>query len=173
MQYARLIAALCALGLAAPALAGKPTLLLTPVSIAPEASVPEKVQTECKIEETFAAQIGERLRKQGGGTTTSLDTPAGTQVMKVQITYVLGPGGGGWSGPKAVSLRAELLEGGKVRRSEKFSRTTTGGVFGAFKGTCGLIQRCVDTLAKDLQEWADADIDVPQEAPAPKAAAAE
>jgi len=173
MQSIRLAVALLALGAALPAVAGKPTLLLTPVGYAPEAGIPDKIKSECKIDELFETRVGEALRKNGGGTTTTVDAPAGTQVMRVQVTYVLGVGGGGWTGPKNVSLQADLLEGGKVRRSSKFSRSTTGGVFGGFMGTCSMIQRCVTTLAKDLQEWSAADIDVPQAAPASQPVAAE
>ena len=173
MQSIRTMAALLALTASLPAFAGKPTLLLTPISYAPEASIPDKIKTECKIDDLFAMSIGEALRKNGGGTTTSIEAPAGTQVMKVKVTYVLGVGGGGWTGPKLVSLQADMLEDGKVRRSEKFQRTTKGGVLGPFMGTCGLIQRCVTALAKDLREWSEVDIDVPQAATEPQAATAE
>jgi len=170
VQSIRTMAALLALATSIPAFAGKPTLLLTPVGYAPDASVPEKVKTECKLDDLLTMRVGERLRKKGSngsGTTTSIDTAAGTQVMKVQVTFVLGVGGGSFTGPKTVSLRADLLEQGLVRRSEKFSRTTHRG----FMGTCALIERCVNALAEDLQEWSDADIDVPQAAPVPQAAA--
>ena len=47
----------------------------------------------------------------------------------------------------------ELLENGKVVRQTKINRWSVGGVFGAFKGTCTILERSADAISKDLSRW--------------------
>ncbi len=119
--------------------------LLTPVTYANESAVVPKVREACKLEDRLAADLGGTL----GGSTTST---AGT-VVRVSIVDVMGVGGGGWSGPKAITIRAELLKDGKVQRNTVLTRTTTGGAFGGFMGTCTMLERDATTLSKDVAKW--------------------
>ena len=119
--------------------------LLTPVAYAAESSVVPKVREACKLEERLASDVGSQL----AGTT---DQPQG-QVVKVSIVDVMGVGGGGWTGPKAISLKVDLLKDGKVERSTHLTRTTTGGAFGGFKGTCSMLERDSSVLGKDVAKW--------------------
>ncbi len=119
--------------------------LVTPVTYASEASVVQKVRQECQLENRLAADINAAL--------VNTSTPAGKS-LRVTILDVMGVGGGAWSGPKAISLRVELLNGDKVERSTRLTRTTTGGAFGGFKGTCSMLERDSATLGKDVARWA-------------------
>jgi hypothetical protein len=119
--------------------------LLTPVSYAAESSVVPKVREACKLEERLTADVGGQL----AGTTDSTQG----EVVRVSIVDVMGVGGGGWTGPKAISLRVELLKDGKVQRSTHLTRTTTGGAFGGFKGTCSMLERDSSVLGKDVAKW--------------------
>jgi hypothetical protein len=119
--------------------------LLTPVTYAAESSVVPKVREACKLEDRLAADVGGAL----SGSTTST---AGT-VVKVSIVDVMGLGGGGWTGPKAISIRVDLMTDGKIQRSTHLTRTTTGGAFGGFKGTCSMLERDSSTLGKDVAKW--------------------
>ncbi len=123
--------------------------LLTPVAYAAESSVVPKVREACKVEERLATDIGDAL----GGTTAN----AGGDVVRVSIVDVMGVGGGAWSGPKAISLRVELLKGGKVLRATRLTRTTSGGAFGGFKGTCAMLERDSAVLGKDVAKWVASD----------------
>jgi hypothetical protein len=115
--------------------------LLTPVSYASESSVVPKVREACKVEERLASDVGDAL----GGRTESTQG----EVVRVSIIDVMGVGGGAWSGPKAISIRVELLKDGKVERMTRLTRTTTGGAFGGFKGTCSMLERD----SKDVAKW--------------------
>lgn len=119
--------------------------LLTPVSYAAESSVVPKVREACKIEARLTEDIGSQL----AGTT---DQPQG-EVVRVAIVDVMGVGGGAWSGPKAISLRVDLMKDGKVQRSTHLTRTTNGGAFGGFKGTCSMLERDSTVLGKDVAKW--------------------
>ena len=95
--------------------AASATYLEVPVTYHPKAGVVENVKKECQIEEMLAKRVGDVLGKQnasGKGTIEAGADSAGDQVLRLQITHVLGVGGGAWSGPKAITVIAELLENG-------------------------------------------------------------
>ena len=122
--------------------------LVAPVTYAVEASVVTKVRQECQLENRLAADINAAL--------ANTTTPAG-EALRVTILDVMGVGGGAWSGPKSISLRVELMKDGKVERSTRLTRTTGGGAFGGFKGTCAILERDSATLGKDVARWAGND----------------
>jgi hypothetical protein len=144
-----LLASMLALSFGAHA--GEQVRLLTPVTYDPAASVNDKVREECKVEDALVTDVGDMLRryKNGGETTTSMDG----KVIRMTITHVLGVGGGATTGPKAVSMRVELLDNGKIERSTRMTRWSIGGAFGVFKGTCTILRRDTRVLGKDVAAW--------------------
>jgi hypothetical protein len=148
------LAACCANAFGAAS--SKTVLLETPVTYHPDASVSEQVRKECKIEDMLALRVGavlDRVNKKPNSTVAA-GTPTGdASVLRLQITYVLGVGGGAWSGPKAITVAAELIDDGKVSRQTKINRWTSGGMFGGFKGTCALLDRSATAIGKDLGRW--------------------
>jgi hypothetical protein len=170
----RPLAALLATCCVLPAFAKDKVFLLTPVTYKSDASVVQRVREECQIEGMLEKDVGSALRKRlSGGTVDSETAAEGATVMRLQISHVLGVGGGAWSGPKALTVYAELLENGKLVRQARINRWSTGGVWGGFKSTCSIINRCSVAIAKDLTRWAsDPTYKIEDEAP-PKEAAAE
>ena len=76
------------------------------------------------------------------------------KVITMEITHVMGFGGGLYSGPKQIVVKGTLTEGGQVKGSFEAKRTTvTGGAFGGYKGTCSLLHRTAKAVAKDVSEW--------------------
>lgn len=147
--------ALCGAG-ACAAGSPRPVLLETPVTYHPNADVSEKIRQECKIEDMLTQRVVPALargNKGRDGTIPAGTAPGDASVLRLQITYVLGVGGGAWSGPKAITVAAELLDDGKVVRQTKINRWTTGGMFGGFKGTCALLDRSAAAIGKDLGLW--------------------
>jgi hypothetical protein len=146
------LAILAALTFAAGAQAAD-IALLTPIDYDPSAGVVEKVKEECKLEQQLTKDTTEAFRKNKvGPAVTTLDGPG--EVMKVRITYVFGVGGGGWTGPKSVTVHADVMKDGKVERTTRINRSSMGGVFGPFKGTCSILNRTSATIAQDLAKWA-------------------
>lgn len=138
--------------------AAEKVLLETPVKYSPNASVVEPVRRECKIEDMIVRNVGTALSKRnadGKGTIGSGDDAGDAGVVRVQITNVFGVGGGAYSGPKAISVDAEMLKNGKVVRQVHLRRSSLGGFWGGFKGTCSILQRCAVTLGKDIASWVD------------------
>jgi len=177
MLYKSLCAVSLGALLCAPALAANTQVLLeTPVTYAPGAGVVDKVREECQIESMLATRVSDVLRRRnkGGDGKLAAGAEAGeAQVMRPQITHVLGVGGGAWTGPKAITVNAELIEGGKVARHVKLNRWSIGGFWGGFKGTCSILNRSAVALAKDLNRWARDPSYVPKDEVEPPAQAAE
>lgn len=94
--------------------------------------------------------------------------PASDKVLSVQITHVLGAGGGAWSGPKTVTVLAELLDSGEVMHYNKINEWNIGGVFGGYTSTCAILERSADAITKDLNEWVQNPTTKVEEKPAPK-----
>ena len=75
------------------------------------------------------------------------------RVLKVTIVNVVGVGGGAYSGPKSMTVRAELLQSGKVMATTTKERTSGGGAFGGMKGTCQIFGRVAKALGSDVAGW--------------------
>ncbi|MFJ2986637.1 hypothetical protein ACIPF8_02135 [Collimonas sp. NPDC087041] len=155
---------------------GGNTLLEVPVTYHPDAGVVAKVKEECQIESMLSHRVGPvlaKMNKTGDGTIPSGSDAAGANLLRLQITHVLGVGGGAWSGPKAITVNADLLDAsGKVIRHTKINRWSMGGMFGGFKGTCSILDRSAAAIGKDLSRWVrDPSYQIVEEA-APKEAEA-
>ena len=149
------------------------TRLEVPVTYMANAEANEGTRRDCKIEEMLSIRIGPMLAKQykiDKGTLEVGADPVGDKVLRVQISHVLGAGGGAWSGPKAITILAELLEAGKVVHYTKINEWTTGGLFGGYMGTCAILERSANALTDDLKEWVQNPSTQIEEKPAPKGA---
>lgn len=139
------------------AFADSKVLLETPVVYAADAAVAAPVREQCKVESLLERDVGKAL----GGTVAAGAEAEGARSMRLKITFVLGVGGGAFSGPKGVTIDADLVESGKVLRSTHLTRTTTGGPGAMFKGTCAILERSTEALAKDLARWAKEPASIP------------
>jgi hypothetical protein len=151
-----LLIALCLTSSAVFAGERRQVLLETPVTYAAGAGVVEQVKDECHIDDMLTHRVGDalrRLNRGGDGTIDANGAPGDAEVLRLQITYVMGVGGGAWTGPKAISLSADLIDNGKVVRHTKFKRWSVGGMWGAFKGTCSILDRTGVAISKDLARW--------------------
>lgn len=120
-----------------------------------EAHIPPAVRTECQLETKLPDFIEKYSRSAHIPLNVipgKLETGKG-KVLKVEITEVMGTGGGAWSGPKSVTAVGELFENGKKIGSFESTRFSGGGAFGGFKGTCSIMGRCVKAMGKDIAAW--------------------
>lgn len=150
--------------------AGK-ILLETPVNYRAGAGVIDRVKEECQIGDLLVRRVGAVLQNLNNSADNTIAAGAaadGNTVLRLQITNAMGAGGGSWSGPKSLSVSAELLENGKVLRQTHINRWTNGGVFGGFKGTCSMFDRAAGAIGKDLGRWVRDPAYKVAEEPAPK-----
>ena len=122
------------------------------IPFASTAQVPAAVRDECqlqtKVPEFLAAAAGGSVELVDG----ALNRKAG-RVLEMEISEVHSPGGGAFSGPKWMTVKGVLFDRGKQIGSFQAKRSSGGGAFAAYKGTCAIIGRCAKTLGQDIATW--------------------
>ena len=129
--------------------------LLVQAVLDPKIHVVDAVKRECALDSMVGNWVLESVSKKYRGA-TRLDKGASAgkgKLLKVTIVNVVGVGGGAYSGPKGMTVRAELLESGKVVATTTKERTSGGGAFGGMKGTCQIFGRVAKTLGSDVAAW--------------------
>ena len=122
------------------------------IPFAASARVGPEVREQCQLQ----TKVPEFLRQSAGGGVELvdgvLDRSAG-RVLELEITEVHAPGGGAFSGPKWMTVEGKLYDRGKLSGSFRAKRFTSGGAFGAVKGTCSIIGRCTKAIGQDIAAW--------------------
>lgn len=137
---------------AGSAAAAEKLMIQTPAAYDPDAKVNPKIRTECAPESRLSHFMAERAK--GKFDVISTKTPdASGKALMLTILNVGGVGGGAWSGPKSITLQGVLKDKGRVIGTFNARRGSSGGAFGAYKSTCGIIERCAEALAKDISAW--------------------
>lgn len=133
---------------------GTGTLVIKPIAFKDDSYIRDAVKDECALDGKLSQFIKENAARQYATILTDAETgPADAQVLTVTIEEVQGAAGGAWSGPKIVTITGTLSENGRTLGDFKARRYSGGGMFGAYKGTCAILGRCVKTLGRDVAEW--------------------
>jgi hypothetical protein len=136
----------------APSAAAEPVKVQRSIPYASTAQVPPAVKEQCQLE----TKVPEFLSQAAGGNVQLVDGALNRKVgrvLEMEISEVHAPGGGAFSGPKWMTVNGALYDRGKQIGSFRAKRYTTGGAFGAFKGTCSIIGRCTKTIGEDIARW--------------------
>lgn len=141
----------------AAAHAGGPISLLVPIEYQEGNRVQHKTRDECGLEDRLAADISAEFQRRDArpGTTTST---AGA-VLRVAIVTGHGIGGGGWTGGKSLTARADLMNDGTVLRTKQVTGKSHGGLMSRFEGTCDLLNAISKDLAKEIIDWSGTSTD--------------
>jgi len=133
-----------------PALAG--IQIQTPVLFAPDAGFVDHVRKECGIDRLLSDFVLKEAQEKIADVKSVTDVTRVTAepYMRVTVVNVIGVGGGGWSGPKIMSARADLLESGRVVATKNFRDSGRGG---PFSGTCKIFSSVAEGLASDITDW--------------------
>ena len=75
------------------------------------------------------------------------------RVLQVEITNAMSGGNAFVGHRKQVSVKGRLFENGTEIGDFIGIRSSMGGAFGGFKGSCSVLGRCVKTLAQDITVW--------------------
>jgi hypothetical protein len=124
------------------------TQVLRAIPYAKDAEVRQAVRDTCQLETKVPGFIA-----QFGSDVVLVDQLKGGRVLELAITQVHAPGGGGFSGPKWMTVTGTLREGGRAVGTFRAKRFTTGGVFAGFKGTCSIIARTTKAIGSDIATW--------------------
>lgn len=123
-----------------------PATVAPPAVFAPEVGS-SNVREECDLQNSLPMFLSEYAPSVTPG------TPGSGRMLQMEIIGVLGHGGGIYSGPKQISVQGTLSDSGQVLGTFTAQRTTTGGAFGGYKGTCSLLGRTAKAVARDVSEW--------------------
>lgn len=138
-----------ALALALPA-AAAPVKVQNPVPFAEGISVRQEVRDQCQLGQkvaSFLAEASSEVKLVQGKPGRS------GRVLDMEITQVHAAGGGAFSGPKWMTVKGTLRDDGRNVATFRAKRYTTGGAFGAFKGTCSIIGRSARAIGRDIATW--------------------
>ncbi len=133
---------------------GTGVLVIKPVAFKKDIYVRAAVKQQCNLDGKLTQFIEQYAADQYADIITdSGRAPKNAQVLTVVIEEVVGGGGGAWSGAKAVKVKGTLTKNGRVIGDFIARRYSGGGFFGAYKGTCAIMGRCVKALGRDIAEW--------------------
>jgi hypothetical protein len=137
--------------LAASPASAQATKVPRSIPFSSNAAVPDAVRSQCelqtKVPEFIAQSAGSSVELADG-----VSRKAG-RVLEMEITEVHAPGGGAFSGPKWMTVNGTLYDRGKQIGSFRAKRFSSGGAFGAFKGSCAIIGRCAKAIGQDIAGW--------------------
>ncbi len=115
--------------------------------------VRQAVRKECGLDKKLATQINDYATNYYLNMVKGGKAKKSERVLKVEIVRVDGAGGGAWSGAKMVTIEGKLMNKGKIVGTFRGRRSSGGGAFAGFKGTCSILGRCVKALGKDVALW--------------------
>jgi len=139
------------------ALAEDKLLVQSPAVLDANAGVGDAIKRECALESTTTSWVMDALAGKGQRLEGTKNVEGG-KVLKLTIVNVIGASGGAWSGPKTMTVRAELVESGKVVATTTKTRSSSGGAFGGYKSTCAIFGRVMKTLGSDIAGWVRAEM---------------
>ena len=130
-------------------------VLQVPAMLDPSAPIPAAVRKECAVEMLVGNYALSAIDRRFGSVQSVATLEQAGADMIVQLTIISGHGfgGGGWSGSKSMSVRADVKKGGATIRSTVLTRSSRGGVFGGLIGTCAILDRVAGALGKDIALW--------------------
>ena len=120
------------------------------------AQVPQNVIDECQ---GVTVKLSDAVVKYGnkhGLKVQSDPDVAPTQdgkVVKVSITGMYSAGNAFIGHRKSASVKAELFQNGQLLDTANYTRNSSGGFLGGFKGSCSVLEHTVNTLGSDVAKW--------------------
>ncbi len=141
--------------LAASSHAEEKLLVQVPAVYDAQVLIGKKIKDECEVDNLVGNHVFGRVNEKFPASQQIQDPgKAGKdKVLKLTILSATGAGGGSWSGSKSITLRADLAQNGQVIRTLVKQRGSRGGPLGGFKGTCSILERDAQALAKDVVTW--------------------
>lgn len=129
--------------------------VLSLMRFAQASSVDSAVLAECQLEQQ-GVELLETAARDAGLQMVRDDAAAKSaqgRTFEVEITNVVSAGNPFIGHRKQVSVRGRLLDGGKEVAIFNGTRSSMGGAFAGFKGSCSVLGRCLEALSKDMAVW--------------------
>ncbi|POZ63241.1 hypothetical protein C2I19_05395 [Chromobacterium alticapitis] len=137
-------------------LADAPAIKVSPsADFSNPAMINSNVRDECKLPESQAAASMRALQEAGVTAETAPEDQlkANGYYLKLRLENAVSMGNAFIGHRKFVAMSAQLYKDGKLLDTFTGSRDSMGGMWGGFKGSCSVLERCTQTLSKDLAAW--------------------
>lgn len=121
-----------------------------------ERVIAENIVKECtNLGFKFSESTRTSLEKNGFSVQTRSELADQAEGMSLKLTIVnaLSAGNAFMGHKKSVSIQAELFQDGELLDTFERTRNSSGGFGAGFKGSCTVLERCVNTLGKDVARW--------------------
>jgi hypothetical protein len=141
---------------AAPAAASPMTVIIgNEMSYVDANTISRAVLVECQLPQQGAQLLVTAMRDAGfQPVVDDQATQAGKgRVLVVQISNAVAGGNAFIGHRKQVNVSGRLLQDGKEVATFAGMRSSMGGAFAGFKGSCAVLGRCLETLSKDISTW--------------------
>jgi hypothetical protein len=132
----------------------KNEIQVAPITFQNEALVEKAIVTDCDLPTIQFNELNKFSSK--FGIALSLPTQEANtsgRVLQIQIANAIASGNAFIGHHKQLTLVGKLLENGTEVASFSAMRSSGGGAFAGFKGSCSVLHRCATTLGKDVGEW--------------------
>ena len=132
-----------------------PLLVSPSADYSATSTVAENIKTECTLPAAQTESVLAALNASGitAQAAPSAAVPAKGRFLKLEITSAVSAGNMFLGHRKQVTTAAHLFVNGKEIAQTSKTRDSGGGYFGGYKSSCGVLQRCTNTLGKDIAEW--------------------
>lgn len=114
-----------------------------------------RVKQECAVDSTVAEHVFRKIVDKYPDT-QQIQDPAKMEtgkVLKLTILSVQGIGGGGWTGSKGITVRADLVQDGRTIQTLVRKERSRGGLFGPVMGTCAILDEVSESLGQYFAIW--------------------
>ncbi|MDG2527092.1 hypothetical protein P6166_17200 [Stenotrophomonas sp. HITSZ_GD] len=141
--------------LAAGSAQAAPVSMLNPVPYADGSIIAGKIKSECKIE----VQLAEAIKREAAAVGREVafvpaplsDVPG--EALKLEIADAVSDGNAWIGHHKSVTVRGALLRDGAQVATFVARRNSRGGMWGAYKGSCSVLDRTVNAVGEDIAAW--------------------
>ena len=135
--------------------ANEPLKVQVPAVYDSDAYVVPPVKNSCAVESIVGDNVFQKIAEKQPDAQQVQDPAkmATGKVLRLTIISVQGIGGGGWTGSKGITVRADLIQDGRLVQSTQRKERSRGGLLGPVLGTCAILQSVGEALGQHFATW--------------------
>lgn len=115
--------------------------------------IADNIKAECTLDQQLAEFVKKYAQQNGLKVEYKNNVKSTDLFLDLQITNAVSQGGAFRGHNKFVTIQGTLAKGSKSYGSFKAGRISGGGFWGAYKSSCSVLGRTVNTLGQDVAFW--------------------
>ena len=123
------------------------------------AMIAQNIKNECAINTELPEYIQQYGKQQGIDVNLAISVSKKPNRLSVEIVDAISSGSAFIGHRKYVKAAGTLYKNGKKVASFTAARFSGGGFWGAYKGSCSVLNRTVNTIGKDIALWLTSPVD--------------